>query len=558
MKIFRLPLLTLLMLPLLAAAAEPYNGTATVNNCSGGLFKMDGMGDDQPGLVITNGHCVVLKGLRAGSANYPAAGERIYDQDNIFVRAATTIILYTGKSSAEVKATKLIFATMTGTDVAIYQLEKTYREIQAQYGAEPLRLDSRPFVAGDSALVHAAYFSRTQACAVEGFTDLREGPYETKQGLRLTKECDIYPGFSGSPVFREGGRTFAGLANTHFDDTAPGADCAFSKPCEVDPVSGAVTPAGAGRSFGVPADFLYRCFDPAKGALDFTLSSCPYPQAGARGPASFGGQTIPAGDPLDHTLVAIGNAKSQVCSGTFVAKDVVLTAAHCVIPDQDGDAIGRVGDFVYPLSLPEGYNPLLGEKIRIVKVSLHPRKEQLDVKVLGYPIDNPDMALLKLERPYAEAVPAALSPREAPAGATVETAGFGRGNQNWQRPSKLSYTVAGDAGKFVEDNYENLSTDEAFDFMRAFRAQIGEISPYFQFVSPAKPGLQTVCYGDSGSPLFISPGGRPEVIGVASMIIPHEYKGNVACNKAYVNLFSKVAPHIDWLREEITNLSEAR
>ena len=91
--------------------------------------------------------------------------------------------------------------------------------------------------------------------------------------------------------------------------------------------------------------------------------------------AGFGGQTVLPGDPLNKIIVAIGNSKSHICTGSFVAKDVVLTAAHCAIPDKNGDAAAGVGSHVYPINTPDGFDPIRGEKIKIEQVSFHHAKD---------------------------------------------------------------------------------------------------------------------------------------------------------------------------------------
>lgn len=270
-----MPIVLGLLVTLLTPPALALNGAAIVNGCSGALFTLDGRGEDLPALVITNGHCLRWKDV-GGSTTFLPAGETLLDFEDRRLADNTFLLLQSETTAIKATVKRLVFATMTVTDVAIYELNATARELRERHGLRPLLLDRRPFRDGDAVDVHSGLYNRTQSCAVDGRATLREGPYRTENGLRLTTECRLYVGFSGSPILRAGERVFAGLANTHHDPEAPGPDCGFNKPCEVDGATGETRPQPH-RSYGVPVDFLSGCHDGSSGRFDFARATCRVP-----------------------------------------------------------------------------------------------------------------------------------------------------------------------------------------------------------------------------------------------------------------------------------------
>ncbi|MBX3232577.1 MAG: trypsin-like peptidase domain-containing protein [Labilithrix sp.] len=239
------------------AISERAFGFAAVKGCSGALFRFDRMSGSRPALVITNGHCV---------GEYPAPGTVLSDVED----AGTRIILRGPGGPVDVDATKLLVATMTGTDVAVYELATTYDALLDAHGIMPLTLDET--LASDAApiAIVAGYYNRTFRCELDGHVALREGPYRTTAGVRFTTPCRIYTGVSGSPIVTSEGR-FVGLANTHYDGS--GEACTYHNPCEVD-AAGAISVAEPGRSYGVLATMLYGCFDRSTGAPELERPTC--------------------------------------------------------------------------------------------------------------------------------------------------------------------------------------------------------------------------------------------------------------------------------------------
>lgn len=268
-----LALLPFLLWSMFRDTSFDFNGSASINGCSGALFIMKGMVPTQKALLITNGHCIRLKDLRGSGTLYPAPGERIHDLEVPEVREKTHLTLHSGRGSWNLAPEKLLFATMTGTDIAIYELGETYQELDFRYGLKPFALDREPLKRGNPVVIHAGNYNRTELCQMDGWANLREGPYHTNQAVRFSPECSIYNGFSGSPVMKPGSRIISALANTHYDEEAEGLLCDIGKTCEVDDQGQVLAPKN-GQSYGVSVHRLYDCFDGKR--LNFRTPRCPW------------------------------------------------------------------------------------------------------------------------------------------------------------------------------------------------------------------------------------------------------------------------------------------
>src|SRR4051794_8444836 len=114
-------------------------------------------------------------------------------------------------------------------------------------------------------------------------------------------------------------------------------------------------------------------------------------------PASpiVGGGGAPA-EPIARAIVTIIGSRGSFCSGSVIAQDVVLTAAHCAMPGAD-----------YKVIIPGETPPRLLEVRRIAQ---HP---QFNVQSILAHRASADVALLQLAAP----LPASKAP--APLGAPV-------------------------------------------------------------------------------------------------------------------------------------------
>src|SRR6202012_5314377 len=103
------------------------------------------------------------------------------------------------------------------------------------------------------------------------------------------------------------------------------------------------------------------------------------------------GGAPPAGDGAGRAVVMILGSSGTVCTATAVARDLLLTAAPCVLP---GAAYKLMG------SKP-GEKPVLKDIARIE------RDPQFELKRLFAHLATADVALLKLKEPLPANVPPA-------------------------------------------------------------------------------------------------------------------------------------------------------
>jgi hypothetical protein len=253
----------------------------------------------------------------------------------------------------------------------------------------------------------------------------------------------------------------------------------------------------------------------------------------------------------------IANAQYWHCTGFFVAKDVVMTAAHCV-----EDNIGKAGDMVYPLSLDVGYSILHGEKIQIKEAVVHLEKSAQNISIDienadPFIFENPDFALLKLEKPYDRATPVAfVEPGEIKAGDEVLSASFGSAHKNLQRPYEYAFKVLPDGYDAFGEDYSDVTQGNTFEFMKALKANFSKIAPFFYVFKPWQSLTATLCNGDSGSLVYILKNNQVRVLGVASMFMMNPNNGNPECELTYLSFVAKTEPYLDKLKSEIAKLTQ--
>lgn len=205
-----------------------FAGTVALDNCSGSLVRVPSATDDDPALVLTNGHCL--------ESGMPDPGQVITDQ-----ASSRTFSLLSADGQDEVgtlHATTVEYATMTDTDVTLYQLSETYGQIKEQDGIDALSLATDHPAAGTDITVVSGYWKQTYSCAIDGFVpELHESDWVWKDSVRYTEPCHVIGGTSGSPVVDTATGDVVAINNTTNEN---GERCTLNNPCEVD-ADGTVT-----------------------------------------------------------------------------------------------------------------------------------------------------------------------------------------------------------------------------------------------------------------------------------------------------------------------------
>ncbi|MBW4720334.1 trypsin-like peptidase domain-containing protein [Saccharothrix obliqua] len=251
--------------PAARAAAIDFAGAVDVNGCSGSLVRMPGSRDDDRALVLTNGHCY--------DGPWPVPDEVLVDQP---ADRAFDLLDGAGEPIAALTATKALYVTMTGTDIALYQVASTYRELAREHGVRPRTVSAERPARGADIRVVSGSLRQIFSCRVDHVAyRVLEAGYVTKDVLRYGPACNTGPGTSGSPVVDAGSGDVVAINNTSNRD---GGQCTENNPCEMDRY-GVIT-VHKGIGYGTQTHWLTTCV--AGHRLDLDRRGCLLPRPDPR------------------------------------------------------------------------------------------------------------------------------------------------------------------------------------------------------------------------------------------------------------------------------------
>lgn len=233
--------------------------------CSGVIVRAN-RGPDQPAVLLTNGHCATNSAIDADDALVDVPYTRGGD-----------LGVYVGSDTPEpAKAARILYATRTGTDVALIELKITYRELEAR-GAKVYEIaaeDAKPET--DVQLV-SGYWKEKNLCAISHIVgSLVEDVWTTRDSYAMKEPCPTTGGWSGTPMIDPTTLKVVGLLNT---TNLAGQVCTLDNPCEVSPDGTRLS--FNGRTYGQRVSPILGCLTP-NGALDLNRASCTLPKPKAR------------------------------------------------------------------------------------------------------------------------------------------------------------------------------------------------------------------------------------------------------------------------------------
>lgn len=239
-----------------------FEGIVALDDCSGALVRFETSQDTDNALVFTNGHCNETGFLDPGVVLSNQSSSREF-----------TLFDSKLNSVATLTADKIVYATMTKTDITIYELPLSYADILKQYNIHALTLSSQHPTQGVGIEVLSGYWQNGYACQVEAFIPhLHEGDWVWDDSLRYSRPgCETIGGTSGSPVIQTGTRTMIAINNTGNES---GEQCTVDNPCEVD-ANGNITYV-KGYSYGQETYWIYSCLNPNR-QIDLTIPTCQLP-----------------------------------------------------------------------------------------------------------------------------------------------------------------------------------------------------------------------------------------------------------------------------------------
>ncbi|MCO8272807.1 serine protease [Actinoplanes sp. TRM 88003] len=244
--------------PAQAVAATSLASTIALSNCSASLVRYPSSVSSDRAMMLTNGHCYEGGFLSAGQVLQNRTSSR-----------SGTLLNSGGGSLGTVRADRVLYATMTGTDVALYRLTSTYATLSSRYGVTALTIaGSRP-AAGASISIPSSYWKRIWNCKIDNFVPtLREGEWTWRDAIRYDVNCDTIHGTSGSPIVDATTNQVVGINNTGNDD---GEMCTLNNPCEV--AADGTTRAYQGQSYGEQTYWFTTCLTAAR-VIDLNKSGC--------------------------------------------------------------------------------------------------------------------------------------------------------------------------------------------------------------------------------------------------------------------------------------------
>jgi secreted trypsin-like serine protease len=236
------------------------------------------------------------------------------------------------------------------------------------------------------------------------------------------------------------------------------------------------------------------------------------------GDGIVGGKSVGSRDSMATkavmVLARLNDHESSLCTGTLIARNVVITAAHCLT----GAKSARVVFDVDPVCNSD-YNPNT-QSIDVRKFAVHPKYNE---KIKG----KDDLALLKLRSPAPsnyEVIPLYDGTSQL-SSQRVTYAGYGRTRENDELSQALRTVVKNYSDTKVLPNGRNLVTSQI--------------------------NGRGICQGDSGGPVFFEVNNRMQLAGVNSVVAGRSEAS--VCRGISEAMY--IPAHMEWINKKLSDLT---
>ena len=242
-----------------AAPGADFTGIAALSNCSASLVRYAESLSTDPALVLTNGHCY--------EGGMPSPGQVIVNRSS---SRNITLLKPSSSNAGTVRANRVLYSTMTKTDVTLYRINESYASIKSRLNVTPLTLAKQAPANGAGMAVVSGYWKRIYTCSVQStIPELREGGWVFKSSIKYQQPgCETIGGTSGSPIVSTTTGEVIGVNNTGNED---GERCTLDNPCEVD-ANGNIT-VDQGAAYGQQTWWFYTCLTASR-TLDLNKTGC--------------------------------------------------------------------------------------------------------------------------------------------------------------------------------------------------------------------------------------------------------------------------------------------
>jgi secreted trypsin-like serine protease len=257
------------------------------------------------------------------------------------------------------------------------------------------------------------------------------------------------------------------------------------------------------------------------------------PPQNISGQGIVGGESATAAD-LQSSLFAAtvevswsddSSGRDIECTGSLIAADLVLTAAHC-LTEIPATATVQIDFLTLNASESLGLPKMLTKKFVL------------------------NEAYVKDENRHSEDLALILLPQPAPAGTRIAPLASAKQNSFWFSGLALGYGKSDDtpAMRFSENNGSGRLRSVNLQGLMKMDNDGSGVSGMIA----AQQSHGGICQGDSGGPLYVAePLGQMALAGVTEMVTPSEDGGHLCGGFSY---FVSVVDHLDWIATQTANL----